>query len=142
MKLVKTTKYGCRRNEFGRPSSPKTELLTKTLLDSLTAKDFFPLIEREKMIRLGGYHHTFKDVYAKDIDGDTWGFEVKTHTSDITHSEHGKECSSCNYNYFVVSPDCYYDIVKFLEENKHDHVGIIVGNKFWLDVMKEAVRIE
>lgn len=141
MKLHKSNGCGCRKNEMGLSSSPKTEFLTERLIKALK-KCNYVLIEREKKVSLGGYRYAFKDVYMEDEDGKTWGFEIKTHVADITHSSYGKECHSCNYNYFVVSPDCYYDIVKFLEEKEYDHVGIIVGNRYWLDMMKEAERIE
>lgn len=143
MKLTKPRQYGCRRNEMGLPSSPKTEYLTNRLIKMLESIELITHIEREKYIRNGvsGYAFCFKDVYAEEKNGSTWGFEIKTHVGDITHSEHGKNCDSCNYNYFVVSPDCFYHIVKYLQENNLDHVGVIVGNRYWLDTMIEAERI-
>lgn len=122
------------RNELGRSTTRKTEDLTNTLIKHLGK---FKSVERERYMR-----PNFKDVFAIDEDGNTWGFEIKTHVGDITQGKNWCVLDDCNYNYMVVSPDCYYYAVKWIEENHEGHAGVIVGNRLWLDVMKEAVRIE
>lgn len=126
------------RTDKGRITSWKTECLTRQMLKKFGGS----YILRREMTIIATDVSCVKDIFAVNLfNGDTFGIEVKTHISDITSSPYGKECCSCNYNYFLVWTDCYYYIERYLKEKQFSHVGIIVGCQNWLDVVREPARI-
>lgn len=121
------------RNEYGRATTRKTEDLTHSLIRDLEG---FETIVREKYM-----NPNYKDVFAIDDKGFTYGFEVKTHYGDLTSEKNYCILDDCDFNFLVVTPDLYYHAVKWLEKKQYNHVGIVVGNRLGIDVVKCAYKL-